>query len=250
MQNMMRGVSCSRLLLVACIATMMATTLLPSANAAVPSCQDLCWGDYTAEIEDCVTKADVSGLLQPVTSLALDSQQTDVTGTGAEYTGPTVDVGIKVREKCKENIGTQKLNKCLYKCTAPPPPPDTCERKCQKDYDYEVEDCVSRADVTGLLEAPPIGQSGLSEVSAPAPAPVYSGPTVNVLQEVEKQCKDNIGTYKLDTCKAACKPPKGCKEFIQECKDKYGDGTVGWLRCIKEKCGSAESGRRLFYHSR
>ena len=214
------------LLLVACTAF-----VLPS--AAVPSCQDICWNDYSAEVEDCVDKGDVSGLLTPPAPAPPPAL---VEVSSATYTGPTVDVLTTTRDKCKENIGYDKLNKCLAKCLPPPPPPppaDNCEDKCEEDYDAEVDDCVNKADVSGLLT--PIVQA------AAAGSAQYTGPQVDVLEEVKNKCKDNIGTAKKEMCVNACKP---CDE---KCEDQYGAGTVGWLRCSKG-CSSA-AGRRLRRHS-
>ena len=223
------------LLLVACTAFVLPSAALPPPPCLEACCQDICWNAYNAEVEDCVNKGDVTGLLtQPGQGQVLaQSIRHDMTST---YTGPTVDVSTTVEDKCKENIGYDKLNECLAKCLPPPPPPplpaNDCEDKCQKDYNAEVDDCVNKADVSGLLT--PIVQDAASSAQ-------YTGPQVDVLEEVKKKCKYNIGTAKKDACLAACKP---CDK---KCEDQYGAKTVGWLRCSKG-CGSG-AGRRLRRHS-
>ena len=112
-------------------------TVLPSAHGAQPSCQDLCWNAYTTEVEACINKADTSGLMTPMPPSPAEDNQGAYQEVSAQYTGPPLDVMSEVRDQCKETIGTEKLNTCLYTGCAPPPspsPPPTCEESCKAVY--------------------------------------------------------------------------------------------------------------------
>ena len=253
--------SMSRLGHLACAiaAALVAACALPA--VAADECQDKCWKEYNAEIDDCINTTDVSGLLEPTPPDGF----TEVSAAAVydtKYTGPQVDVEATIREQCRQNVGQTEVNSCLNSCNPspapppsppppappspppppppppfpPPPPPTPCENKCWDGFKAEIENCVNEADISGLLTpTPPPDAATSDELSA---KPKYTGPQVDALKAVRKQCKENIGTAKLNTCLDDCASvplpipaPASDQSCDEVCTSNYKKGTVGRLRC-------------------
>ena len=108
-----------------------------------------------------------------------------------------------------------------------------CEHRCLHDYDALVEECVGIADMTD-----PTGPGVTVEYSCSS-SKCKETPIVDAGKLVRDECRKQIGTDELDSCRAACKSPASCEE---NCKANYPRG-FGRSRCI-DNCD-----RRLRRHS-
>jgi hypothetical protein len=114
------------LLLAAACSALQAAPLDPNS-----ACINKCWNRYTAEINDCVDKADMSKALETKPGAA------GAAAPAMGYNGPKVDVLQAVRSQCYSNVGTDKVNACILACDDPPvvdPAPADCELICRIKY--------------------------------------------------------------------------------------------------------------------
>jgi hypothetical protein len=106
---------------------------------------------------------------------------------------------------------------------------DACIGRCWNRYNAEIEDCVNKADMRGALQ--PAGHLG----GVAAGAPAYTGPQVDVLQAIQKECYTNVGTSRVNACILACDnpfvdpAPNSCEDV---CRFKFKPNTLGRLRCM------------------